>query len=53
MPKCVSMLSISFQMIVPSESKVELLGTKVEIKLKKKSPFGWKDLEYKSNDSAS
>jgi len=40
-------------MIVPSESKVELLGTKVEIKLKKKSPFGWKDLEYKSNDSAS
>lgn len=38
-------------LIIPSESKVELLGTKVEIKLKKKSGFGWKELEYRAGSS--
>ena len=38
-------------MIIPGESKVELLGTKVEIKLKKKSAFGWKELEYRPSGS--
>ncbi|XP_065057021.1 cysteine and histidine-rich domain-containing protein 1-like [Rhopilema esculentum] len=36
--------------IEPEASKVEFLGTKVEIKLKKKSAFAWRDLEYKSRD---
>lgn len=31
--------------VVPSESKFELLKTKVEIQLKKASPFAWPTLE--------
>ncbi|CAC5394540.1 CHORDC1 [Mytilus coruscus] len=33
--------------IIPEESNVKMLGTKVEINLKKAEPFSWSDLEYK------
>lgn len=36
-----------FQEIIPEESNVKMLGTKVEINLKKAEPFSWADLEYK------
>lgn len=43
------MLLIFFlQEIIPESSNVKMLGTKVEINLKKKEPFSWSDLEHKS-----
>ena len=34
-----------FQVIDPGRSKVKMLGTKVEINLRKAEPGSWKDLE--------
>lgn len=33
--------------IIPEESNVKMLGTKVEINLKKAEPFSWSNLEFK------
>lgn len=35
-----------FGLIDPDQSQIELMGTKLEIKLKKKNLFGWKKLEF-------
>lgn len=36
-----------FQPIIPDKSEVKLMGTKVEIILKKAEAFSWPSLEYK------
>ena len=35
--------------IIPDQSNVKMLGTKVEITLKKAEPFSWSGLEFKTN----
>ena len=41
------LLFINFQEIIPDQSNVKMLGTKVEITLRKAEPFSWSDLEFK------
>ena len=47
------MLLLLFQVIRPESSGVKMLGTKVEINLKKAEPFHWPSLEMQPQKPAS
>lgn len=42
----ISLFLICFQEIIPEKSSVKMLGTKVEINLKKAEAFSWPTLEF-------
>ena len=47
------MLLLLFQVIKPESSGVKMLGTKVEVNLKKAEPFHWPSLEMQPEKPAS